>query len=130
MKLFRLQLFHVFAFKTTPTLAFSTHSSHRAIARTKFEACSPKVLSSIQHLQKRNDDVTALRMAGVSADELMLSTDKPSRIQDMLAGLTVAFSLLSKAIACSAIVGVNPLVGMWSSVVMGITAPLSECFVI
>jgi hypothetical protein len=51
---------------------------------------------------------------------------EPSLVQDALAGLTVAFSLLSKAIACSAIVGVNPLVGIWSSVVMGITAPLSE----
>jgi hypothetical protein len=52
--------------------------------------------------------------------------NEPSLVQDTLAGLTVAFSLLSKAIACSAIVGVNPLVGIWSSVVMGITAPLSE----
>lgn len=49
---------------------------------------------------------------------------RPTMIQDGLAGLTVAFSLLSKAIACSAIVGVNPLVGIWSSVVMGLTAPL------
>ena len=36
----------------------------------------------------------------------------------------MAFSLLSKAIACSAIVGVNPLVGLWSSVVMGVTSSL------
>ena len=49
---------------------------------------------------------------------------KPTMIQDALAGLTVAFSLLSKGIACSTIVGVNPLVGIWSSVVMGLTAPL------
>lgn len=48
----------------------------------------------------------------------------PTAIQDALAGLTVAFSLLSKAIACSALVGVNPLVGVWSSVVMGLSAPL------
>lgn len=52
--------------------------------------------------------------------------DRPSLIEDSLAGLTVAFSLLSKAIACSTIVGVNPLVGIWSSVVMGITSPLCE----
>ncbi len=49
-------------------------------------------------------------------------------LKDSLAGLTVAFSLLSKAIACSTIVGVNPLVGIWSSVVMGITSPLCEFF--
>ena len=52
------------------------------------------------------------------------TTSSSSKIQEALAGLTVAFSLLSKAIACSAIVGVNPLVGLWSSVIMGITAPL------
>merc|ERR1719502_2415194 len=45
-------------------------------------------------------------------------------VQDGLAGLTVAFSLLSKAIACSTIIGVSPLVGLWSAVVMGVTAPL------
>ena len=49
-------------------------------------------------------------------------------VKDSLAGLTVAFSLLSKAIACSTIVGVNPLVGIWSSVVMGITSPLCKFF--
>jgi len=31
----------------------------------------------------------------------------------------VAFSLLSKAVACSAIVGVDPLAGLWSSVALG-----------
>merc|ERR1712048_1271439 len=45
-------------------------------------------------------------------------------VQDGLAGLTVAFSLLSKAIACSTIMGVSPLVGLWSAVVMGVSAPL------
>ena len=60
------------------------------------------------------------------ADPSSKIVKEPSLVQDALAGLTVAFSLLSKAIACSAIVGVNPLVGIWSSVVMGITAPLSE----
>jgi len=50
--------------------------------------------------------------------------EEPSPVQDALAGLTTAFSLLSKAIAVSAMVGVNPLVGIWSSVVMGVTAPL------
>lgn len=64
--------------------------------------------------------------AAVSEAEQQVDTavTNPAPVQDALAGLTVAFSLLSKAIACSAIVGVNPLVGLWSSVVMGITAPL------
>jgi MFS superfamily sulfate permease-like transporter len=48
----------------------------------------------------------------------------PEPVADALAGLTVAFSLLSKAIACSAIVGVSPLVGLWSSVFMGLITPL------
>merc|ERR1719396_37231 len=45
-------------------------------------------------------------------------------LSNSLAGITTAFSLLSKAIACSTMVGVNPLVGIWSSVVMGVVAPL------
>jgi len=49
--------------------------------------------------------------------------EEPGPVQDALSGLTVAFSLLSKAIACSAIVGVDPLTGIWSSVVMGLAAP-------
>ena len=61
--------------------------------------------------------------AAISTDASTASSD-PAPVQDALAGLTVAFSLLSKAIACSAIVGVNPLVGIWSSVAMGVTAPL------
>jgi len=52
----------------------------------------------------------------------------PSPTEDALAGLTVAFSLLSKAIAASAIAGVaSPLVGIWSSVIMGLAAPLLGC---
>ena len=95
------------------------------------------------------------------------SFDEPGPLQEVLAGLTVAFSLLSKArsraqhficifiysyilsiyrytssedlliswsekptppsrpqaVACSAIVGVDPLVGIWSSVAMGAAAP-------
>lgn len=65
---------------------------------------------------------TYLQMAATSSSESTAS--EPAPVQDALAGLTVAFSLLSKAIACSAIVGVNPLVGIWSSVAMGVTAPL------
>eukprot|EP00984_Skeletonema_dohrnii_P020244 scaffold9815_cov87-Skeletonema_dohrnii-CCMP3373.AAC.4 len=68
---------------------------------------------------------SSLQLSGSSSSESSTTTTtSPTRIQEALAGLTVAFSLLSKAIACSAIVGVNPLVGLWSSVIMGITAPL------
>ncbi|KAL3782136.1 hypothetical protein ACHAWO_007496, partial [Cyclotella atomus] len=66
---------------------------------------------------------TKLQMAAVNSSDGNVRSD-PAPVQDALAGLTVAFSLLSKAIACSAIVGVNPLVGIWSSVAMGVTAPL------
>jgi MFS superfamily sulfate permease-like transporter len=73
--------------------------------------------------------VTHLNMGGSGAisssdDNPILTSTKPTLLQDILAGITVAFSLLSKAIACSAIVGVNPLVGIWSSVIMGLTSPI------
>mmetsp|Transcript_11380 Transcript_11380/g.21503 ORF Transcript_11380/g.21503 Transcript_11380/m.21503 type:complete len:482 (-) Transcript_11380:165-1610(-) len=42
--------------------------------------------------------------------------------EEILAGISVAFSLLSKAIACSAIVGTGPLVGLWSSVALGFSS--------
>ena len=67
---------------------------------------------------------------GISSDDandderISKTKKKPTLLRDILAGITVAFSLLSKAIACSAIVGVNPLVGIWSSVVMGLSSPV------
>ena len=64
------------------------------------------------------------RTATLPSIKMEEATEEPSAMTDALAGLTVAFSLLSKAIACSAIVGVSPLVGLWSSVFMGILTPL------
>jgi len=43
----------------------------------------------------------------------------PTLAAEALAGVNVAFSLLSKAVACSVIVGVDPLAGLWSSVALG-----------
>ena len=43
----------------------------------------------------------------------------PTLAAETLSGINVAFSLLSKAVACSAIVGVDPLAGLWSSVALG-----------
>ena len=64
---------------------------------------------------------------GISFDDTKdgrISKTEPTLLRDALAGITVAFSLLSKAIACSAMVGANPLVGIWSSVVMGLSSPV------
>ncbi|CAJ1380739.1 unnamed protein product [Effrenium voratum] len=43
-------------------------------------------------------------------------------VEEVLAGVSVAFSLLSKALACSAIVGTGPLVGLWSCVALGLAS--------
>ncbi|CAE7346412.1 putative sulfate transporter YbaR [Symbiodinium microadriaticum] len=58
------------------------------------------------------------RAAGVDAAAEPV-TGESSITEEILAGISVAFSLLSKAIACSAIVGTGPLVGLWSSVALG-----------
>lgn len=47
-----------------------------------------------------------------------------SPVEEALAGVSVAFSLLSKALACSAIVGTGPLVGLWSCVCLGFASIL------
>ena len=69
-------------------------------------------------------------LAGAAADPAIIAAapdpppfEEPGPVEDALAGLTVAFAVLSKAIACSAIVGVEPLVGVWSSVAVGAAAP-------
>ena len=70
-------------------------------------------------------------LAGAATDSAILAEpdpaeppfEEPGPVEDALAGLTVAFAVLSKAIACSAIVGVEPLVGVWSSVAVGAAAP-------
>ena len=70
-------------------------------------------------------------LAGAASDSAIVAEpdpveppfEEPGPVEDALAGLTVAFAVLSKAIACSAIVGVEPLVGVWSSVAVGAAAP-------
>ena len=56
-----------------------------------------------------------LRMAAASEEP----PPTPTLAAETLSGINVAFSLLSKAVACSAIVGVDPLAGLWSSVALG-----------
>ena len=114
-----------------PVLGFSTRPAGCHPARIA-PTLAPKLAS---HPSTRAPLVPSRRATprfymGASAADVdgSVSSENPTVVQDTLAGLTVAFSLLSKAIACSAIVGVNPLVGLWSSVVMGITAPLSEYY--
>ena len=59
-----------------------------------------------------------LRMAAASEEP----PPQPTLAAETLSGINVAFSLLSKAVACSAIVGVDPLAGLWSSVALHATA--------
>ena len=56
-----------------------------------------------------------LRMAAAAEEP----PPQPTLAAETLSGINVAFSLLSKAVACSAIVGVDPLAGLWSSVALG-----------
>jgi len=56
-----------------------------------------------------------LRIAAASQEP----PPQPTLAAETLSGINVAFSLLSKAVACSAIVGVDPLAGLWSSVALG-----------
>ena len=56
-----------------------------------------------------------LRIAAASEEP----PPQPTLAAETLSGINVAFSLLSKAVACSAIVGVDPLAGLWSSVALG-----------
>ena len=49
-----------------------------------------------------------LRIAAASQEP----PPQPTLAAETLSGINVAFSLLSKAVACSAIVGVDPLAGL------------------
>ena len=101
------------------TLKFSSQNKNRA---TPLRMVGVNSRSS--NIQQRHVTPSLHMTADDSSSPPSNNSFKPTMIQDALAGLTVAFSLLSKGIACSTIVGVNPLVGIWSSVVMGLTAPL------
>ena len=72
--------------------------------------------------QRRGPGLCAARDDEPIADPLVAAAP-PGVVDEALAGLSVAFSLLPKAIACASIVGVDPLVGVWSSVAMGVAAP-------
>lgn len=56
------------------------------------------------------------------ADDGTVKMEDPSPVEEVLAGISVAFSLLPKAIACSSIVGTGALAGLWSAVALGITS--------
>jgi len=55
-------------------------------------------------------------------DDGIMAVKDPSPVEEVLAGISVAFSLLSKALACSTIVGTGPLAGLWSAVALGVTS--------
>ena len=125
MKLFQLQVILSCVCSAAPTLAFSTHYGYRhASFRAKISPYPHQ--SPLITTQRRRGAPLKMSWETASTDHSSTNDYPRSLVDDTLAGLTVAFSMLSKAIACSAIVGVNPLVGIWSSVVMGITAPLSK----
>ena len=48
----------------------------------------------------------------------------PDRTRNILAGLVVALAGIPTSLAYSAIVGVNPLAGLWTSVILGGTVAL------
>ena len=99
-------------------LAWSQPTLHRASPRAVLVQAQP-----VQHPLHVPPRARIVRAGGGPVEKLE-SVGEPKPIADALAGLTVGFSLLSKPIASSAIAGVDPLVGLWSSVVMGVTAPL------
>ena len=78
--------------------------------------------SSLGAPQRRGPGLCAARDDEPLADASVAAAP-PGVVDEALAGLSVAFSLLPKAIACASIVGVDPLDGVWSSVAMGVAAP-------
>jgi len=99
-------------------LAWSQPTLHRASPRAVLVQAQPA-----QHHLHVSPRARIVRAGGGPVEKLE-SVGEPKPIADALAGVSVGFSLLSKAIASSAIAGVDPLVGLWSSVVMGVSAPL------
>ena len=95
-------------------LVWSQPTLHRASPRAVLVQAQPA-----QHHLHVPPRARIVRAGGGPVEKLE-SVAEPKPIADALAGLTVGFSLLSKPIASSAIAGVDPLVGLWSLVVMGV----------
>ena len=95
-------------------LAWSQPTLHRASPRAVLVQAQPA-----QHQLHVSPRARIVRAGGGPVEKL--DYVPPTPLADSLAGVTVGFSLLSKAIASSAIAGVDPLVGLWSSVVMGVS---------
>jgi hypothetical protein len=132
---FFLVLFVLEPSSTAFTCQYYYHG-RRAVSLSTTSATTVGRKSSLRwNSQYSNAPLTPMAAAAAAGGSTITSknnTTKPSSsiVKESLAGLTVAFSLLSKAMACSTIVGVSPLVGIWSSVVMGITSPLCECILL
>ena len=90
-------------------LAWSQPTLHRASPRAVLVQAQPA--QPYLHVPPR----ARIVRAGGGPVEKLESVGEPKPIADALAGVSVGFSLLSKAIASSAIAGVDPLVGLWSS---------------
>ena len=73
------------------------------------------ILASFANALVAPQPALQLRIAAASQEP----PPQPTLAAETLSGINVAFSLLSKAVACSAIVGVDPLAGLWSSVALG-----------
>ena len=86
----------------------TTLSAHRAIVLPAASAAVPRLHSAV--LSRTPPAVRCNSPAVSRSAPLVMREADDGPVSQCLAGLTVAFSLLSKAIACAAIVGVNPLV--------------------
>lgn len=60
-----------------------------------------------------------------TTESSLTNTNKAFLLKESLAGTTVALAAIPSSIAFSAIAGVDPLVGVWSSVVLGVAAVLT-----
>lgn len=105
----------------------------RAFAPTGIAAVGRAAFTPLPHMAKfaptaRTSTIRLAEAAEATApaveEDAVVESEGPTPVQETLAGMTVAFSLLTKAIACSAMCKLSPLVGVWSSVVLGLTAPL------
>ena len=83
---------------------------------------SAALLKAEESLQRER--MAAIELARVRSTVELSKETRKSRTREVLAGMVVALAGIPTSLAYSSIVGVNPLSGIWTSVILGGTVGL------
>ena len=110
----------------------STSSSSSSTSSSTSSSKTPAPASQLESIIKNAKVLNPLRAAVKSMDAASSNTNTSTKLKQFsatfakssLSGLTVALAMIPEATAFAFVAGVNPLVGLWTTVLLGFTAAM------